>query len=228
MQVKLPRRAGGRPKRKLKPGERVPLSLRVTPEAKRLIDAASERSGRSQSAEVEFRLEASFKSEKLLSQVLELAYGSEFASLLLTLAETMRTAGVYAASVSFHAEAEADKLDAKNILEALDRLGHWPRDAFAFSQVMKAAQFLFEALKPDGDDTPPPKPRMLNAPPEFASLNSNALIGEGAARAILVDVIRQDGTTEAMERGQQLRETLGPKLVERIRSRAAKLGLLEQ
>lgn len=53
----------GRPTKAPKAGERVPLGLRVTAEMKRKLDAASERSGRSQSQEAEFRMERSFSEE---------------------------------------------------------------------------------------------------------------------------------------------------------------------
>ena len=53
-------RRGGRPKtRKAKPGERVHLGLRVSPELKRQLERAAEQSTRSLSQEVEFRLEQS-------------------------------------------------------------------------------------------------------------------------------------------------------------------------
>jgi hypothetical protein len=55
---------GGRPRRTPKPGERVVLGLRVTPDLKHQLDAAAELSGRSQSQEAEFRLERSFIEER--------------------------------------------------------------------------------------------------------------------------------------------------------------------
>jgi hypothetical protein len=45
---------------------RIPLGLKVTAEAKRRIDAAARASGRTQSAEVEFRIERSFALDDLL------------------------------------------------------------------------------------------------------------------------------------------------------------------
>jgi hypothetical protein len=50
----------GRPRIEPEDGERVQLSFRVTPELKRLLDAAANASGRSQSQEAEMRLEKSF------------------------------------------------------------------------------------------------------------------------------------------------------------------------
>ena len=50
----------GRPRIDPEDGERIQLSFRVTPELKRLLTAAADQSGRSQSQEAEFRLERSF------------------------------------------------------------------------------------------------------------------------------------------------------------------------
>ena len=49
----------GRPTKKPKPGERVPLGLRVTPEMKKRLEKAAIRNGRSISQEAELRLERS-------------------------------------------------------------------------------------------------------------------------------------------------------------------------
>ena len=83
---------GGRPGREPEPGERVKLGLRVTPEVKRLLDGAAERSGRSQSQEAEFRLERSFDRTDLLSEVLALAYGRRLAGMLIELGVVMQSA----------------------------------------------------------------------------------------------------------------------------------------
>jgi len=56
----------GRPAKGCEPGPRVPLSLRVTPEAKRRLDAAATLSGRSQSQEAEIRIEQTFWLEELI------------------------------------------------------------------------------------------------------------------------------------------------------------------
>jgi hypothetical protein len=61
---------GGRPQRKPKPGERVPLGLRVTPQMKVRLDKAAEQSGRSQSQEAEFRLQQSFSNEDAVTAAL--------------------------------------------------------------------------------------------------------------------------------------------------------------
>jgi len=61
---------GGRPRqRDPKPGERVHLGLRVTLEMKRRIEAEAVRTGRSQSQEVEARLERSFRDDEILTEL---------------------------------------------------------------------------------------------------------------------------------------------------------------
>lgn len=85
-----PKNRGGRPGRRRKPNERVPLGLRVTSKLKAELDGAAKQSGRSQSQEAEFRLERSFANQDLLSDVLELAYGSQAAALLLLMGQALK------------------------------------------------------------------------------------------------------------------------------------------
>lgn len=59
----------GRPTKGRELGERVQLSLRVTPEMKRRLDSAAAASGRSQSQEAEFRLERTFRDDEVLSEM---------------------------------------------------------------------------------------------------------------------------------------------------------------
>jgi len=60
------RKFGGRPKRKPKPGERVHLGFRVTPDLKRRVEALAKKSGRSISQEAELLIERSFVEEEAL------------------------------------------------------------------------------------------------------------------------------------------------------------------
>lgn len=88
----------GRPRNKpVKPGDRVQLSLRVTPSLKHSLDAAASHSGRSQSQEAEFRLERSFSEEG--------AYGGvEMRGMSLKMAAAFHTAGRATASARGHGE----------------------------------------------------------------------------------------------------------------------------
>lgn len=85
-----PKNRGGRPGRRRKPNERVSLGLRVTSKLKTQIEDAAKQYGRSQSNEAEFRLERSFALQDLLVDVLELAYGSQVAALLLLMGQAMK------------------------------------------------------------------------------------------------------------------------------------------
>ena len=74
MSEKLLRKAG-RPSRELRPGERVPMSFRVRPELKLMMDEAASKSGRSVTQEIEMRLEQSFRDDRIESRLDEiLAY----------------------------------------------------------------------------------------------------------------------------------------------------------
>ena len=60
-----PKKRRGRPQRTPEPGERVGIGFKVTPALKAAIEAACAKSGRSQSQEIELRLERSFGFEGL-------------------------------------------------------------------------------------------------------------------------------------------------------------------
>jgi hypothetical protein len=122
-------------------GERVMLGLRVTPELKERLDDATRRSGRSQSQEAEFRLELSFEREDLLADALKLAVSGPTAGLVLALATAMNGAG-YQASV------EAGK----------PLREHWMNDPYSYEKAAQAAASIIEALRPEGDRTPPLTP----------------------------------------------------------------------
>jgi hypothetical protein len=59
----------GRPLKEPEPGERVPLSLRITPSAKKKLEAAAGLNGRSLSQEAEYRIERSFDREDISKSV---------------------------------------------------------------------------------------------------------------------------------------------------------------
>ena len=59
----------GRPLKEPEPGERVPLSLRISPSAKKKLEAAAELNGRSLSQEAEYRIERSFDREDISKSV---------------------------------------------------------------------------------------------------------------------------------------------------------------
>ena len=132
----------GRPGRKPNEGERVGLSLRVTPETKRTLDAAAEKAGRSLSQEAEYRLERSFQNEQLLPQLLEMArLHEERARELLQAGDPDGWTDLFAAVTArgeARQRAEADRLltagrefaaslhqDEANVVEELSQLKEW-------------------------------------------------------------------------------------------------------
>jgi len=84
------RRRGGWPARTPNPGERVPMSFRVTPEFKAKLDQAANESGRSLAQEIELRLERSFDEERHLTDILELGFGQQAAALMLAIGHVVR------------------------------------------------------------------------------------------------------------------------------------------
>ena len=65
----MEKRRRGRPTKPPVPGERVPLSLRVTAEIKDELEQAAIQSGRSLSQEAELRLQTSFEREFILKSL---------------------------------------------------------------------------------------------------------------------------------------------------------------
>ena len=63
--MQAPRKRAGRPAREPRPGERVPMSFRVTPELKARMDRISEESGRSVTQEVERLIEQALLVENM-------------------------------------------------------------------------------------------------------------------------------------------------------------------
>jgi len=143
------RNRGGRPIRtpELGTGERVGLSLRVTPECKARLDRAAQDSGRSLSQEAERLIEASLGKEELLSGVLQLAYGRQLAALLMTLGYVMRWIGRERA------------LGATHSFDAMDR---WLEVPYAAAEAISAAKRVLEGYRPAGD---PKFPEEINGLP---------------------------------------------------------------
>ncbi len=188
----------GRPKRKPKPGERVPLGLRVTAETKQRLDDAAEQSGRSQSQEAELRLERSFERQDVADEVLTATYGRELAGLLTVLGRTMKDTGVHAGFMASRTPEGAS---------------NWLGNPYAFDQAAKAVKTILEAFRPvgeasvhvEGDD----------------ELNAHlAAFGEGVAASTLEPIAtpEQARTLELQEWGRKVHDMLGP-LVSVLQSR---------
>jgi hypothetical protein len=118
----------GRPTKKPKAGERVPLGLRVTADIKRKLDGAAEKAGRSQSQEAELRLERSFDHDDIFG-------GAELRSRAISMAIAFRNGG-------------------SNWARNTDIKGDWIADADCYrSAIMAVLEDLIEAM-PAGTDNP--------------------------------------------------------------------------
>jgi TraY domain len=139
----MSKKFGAPPKREPKPGERFQLGVRVTPETKRRLDAAAERSGRSQSQEAELRLERSFDRQDLLPEVLVLAYGRHLAGILMMLAVAMDDLG----------KLQIDARGSRRRADSLLADSPWIGDPIAYDSALEAAVALLIALRPPSDST---------------------------------------------------------------------------
>src|SRR5215208_346894 len=93
MPIEPTKRRMGRPRTRVDdaPGDYV--GFRAPRELKERLEVAAARSGRSLSTEAQIRLEKSFDQQDILSQALELAYGSRLAGLFLLLLDQISTVG---------------------------------------------------------------------------------------------------------------------------------------
>jgi predicted transcriptional regulator len=123
------KRRGGSPARVPKPGERVPMSFRVTPEFKAKLDRAAKESGRSLAQEIELRLERSLEEERHLADALELGFGRHVAGLMLAIGHVMKEAAPEARS---------------------GELG-WLADPELFQRVVESINLLLQAIDPAAD-----------------------------------------------------------------------------
>lgn len=130
--TKKVRPTGGRPPKDTRGDQKAALSLRVTPELRDQLIQAAESNFRSISQEAELRLERSFGDRDFLPSVLETAYGSDFAALILVLAKVMSDAG--------------------NLVAASSSIDHdvgWTRLPSAYSLASKLAQEIITAAAPE-------------------------------------------------------------------------------
>lgn len=189
-----PSKFGGRPGREPTEGERVHLGFRVTPELKALVEKAAESSGRSQSQEAELRLERSFERQGLRGEVLAIEFGPELAGLLLMIGATLRDLGPQVGLMS------------TMTLEGAQR---WLDDPFAFDQAVAATSKLLEALRPEGDASPPPAAAAIGA--DFGAGFANSTIGAVATAG-------EGGITQRLKAdGAEIAKMLGPSLVARLK-----------
>jgi TraY domain len=118
------RKRPGRPATKRrKPGDRVPVTVRLSVQAKRNLDESARRSGRSQSQEAELLIEHAFDREDILTSVMALAWGRDTAALLIAIGDAIGLARFNAHVAEYQLRDSTD--------ENRDGAGQPPRDAWA-------------------------------------------------------------------------------------------------
>jgi hypothetical protein len=152
------RRVGGRPRRrKYKTNERVPLSLRVQPHIKKLIDSASERTGRSQSMEAEVRLEQSAHTEGLLPDALLLRHGIMGARLIMRVSTALEAVRQVACHLVLQERGAWNPDD-------------WLKDPRCYAEVEAAFARILARVRPANPVMPPPA--LVPTPTTFNGLGA--------------------------------------------------------
>lgn len=208
----------GRPMKPAEEGKRVSLGLKVSPAIKTRIDAAAKENGRTQSQEAEARIERTFREDRLLTELLEAAYGRRLAGILLTLGSAMKTAGTVGAFRSTF---------------TLDAVVEWPSNPYAFDQAVTAATRLLEAMRPTGPIEkasvqvtevslvvdPATGERRLEPSADARGDNALDSLGAGSANGVLHAIALERAPGDFAELGEQVRKLLGPEIVNRIAER---------
>ena len=182
----------------MQPAKRVPLSLRVTPQLKAKLDAAATETGRSQTQEIEFRLEQSFDRSELVFGAMTLAYGAQVAAILLAAANAMRGAGRLSGLKS-KPEAFTDAA--------------WVDDPYAYEQALSAATTVIKAFRPRGDSSS----RTGDGDDRFVN-NMNALVqatnsrnwGEWIGKDVLNGLAGRESTMRPSGWRERIEKMLGP------------------
>lgn len=191
----------GRPTKPPVAGERVPLSLRVTADAKQRLEASAEQNGRSLSQEAEVRLEQSFRDDDLLPQLMAAAYGERLAGILMMMGSAMSMVGRQAGfAQTFTLEGSANWIDQP-----------WP-----YLQAQYAAEHILDTLRPEGEAVPPQALVALGELPSLpAGLSDH--YGRGFANGYLAAAAGEGVTAELRRWSDLVRRLLGAELVERIK-----------
>ena len=132
----------GRPPNPPEPGKRSNLTTLVSAGLKSKLLAAADAQGRTQSQEAEARLEASFKTESLLPEILALRYGEDLASLLLLVGEAARCTAVALKGVDLVEDGEWPDPNTP---------GFWLKDPALFAEVQRAIVTTLAKIAPAGE-----------------------------------------------------------------------------
>jgi hypothetical protein len=196
------KKRGGWPARTPEPGERVPMSFRVTPDFKAMLDQAAAQSGRSLAQEIELRLVHSFRDQRIVESTMALAYGERLAAILLTIGTVLKDGG-----------------PTWGIIATREHGIDWLNNAYAYDQAVKATAHLLEAFRPVGDPAPPP---VANEKIQFVWENAGKAWANGAL-AVIAGVPGYDLYERALA---PIKGMLGP-LAEAARKFLMQIGLLD-
>ncbi len=174
----------------------MPLSLRVTPELKEKLDNAAQASGRSQTQEIEFRLERSFDRSELLPETMALTYGRELAGLLMVMGQALK---------------DSSMLSVVMLEPTGESLSAWFQDPFVYDQAAKALYKIVNHFRPNGEVVSPPRAQ------SFAKRSGGEEIGSQIATAVLDAVAGRPGTLALRGFMEQVRPLLGRRAVEESR-----------
>jgi hypothetical protein len=195
----------GRPPKSPTPGERIGMSLRVTPEMKNQLERAALANGRSLSQEAEFRLQQSFRDDDLLPRLLAAAYGPRLAGVLMMIGSAMSAAGRSAGfSQTFTLEGSTNWMDLA-----------WP-----YHQARGAAEQVLATLRPEGEiDVPKSVEAVSNndAMPVLKGWAEN--LGAGFANSYMSAAVQQGATEELRRWSEPVRDLLGPEVLNRLEAR---------
>jgi hypothetical protein len=114
------------------------------------VDGAARSSGRSQSQEIEFRLERSFDRQDLLMDVLANAFGPQAAELLEVLGRALHTTAGWMRTMTLIAESSSNSSAASSAAWLEDCLDN----PHVYEQAVKAITSVLERLRPAGDRAP--------------------------------------------------------------------------
>jgi hypothetical protein len=156
----------GRPTKSPPAGQRASLGLKVTAAIKQRLDLAARANGRTQSQEAETRLEASFRGEDMLTEMLGLAYGPHTAGLLRYLGPVVKQLADIHSGMAFAARQPAAAS------------GEWLNQPWCRHQVAEALREFADELNPPDEATP-----QLLAPPHLNKQEADALAKAGRASA---------------------------------------------
>ncbi|HYI30319.1 MAG TPA: toxin-antitoxin system HicB family antitoxin [Bradyrhizobium sp.] len=181
------------------------FTFRGTGDLHERLRLAAQKSHGSVSEEIEARLLESFDTAQKVDTVFEnrTLYG-----IMRLVATAMNSAGETAGG---HSRASHNSEHGPE---------NWHNDPHGFDQAVKAANRIFEALRPQGEIKPPKFGKARRGDDSLLDLEEFAVnLGQGFANGLLYEIASDEPTTgAAVKRAPEFRRDLGPAIVERIKA----------